>query len=266
MREILAFLRRDALVAASYKTNMVMSVGSLLVLIVPMYFVAGALQPIVGDAISSEGGQYFAFVVAGMATYQFVMAAVAALPNAISTGLRTGTFEALLTTRTRLTVILFGMVAYPFVWTVVRALVMLAAGQVLGADYAVGRILLAMLIWGAVTLAYVPFGVLAGALLLLTRSVGPLPGAVLAGSLLLGGVYYPTNVIPSWLERLADFIPLAYGLRALRRVLDAQMPLSNVVADLGMLSLITGVLLVVSLVVFNLALKHARRTGSLAQY
>ena len=266
MHKLLAFLRKDGLVAASYRTSMVMSVASLLTMVVPVYFIAGALQPIVGDSIASEGGQYFGFLIAGMATYQFVMAAVNALPSAVATGLRTGTFEVLLTTPTRVPTLLLGMTTYPLVWSAIRATVMLAAGLALGANFAFERIPLVLVIWAAISLSYIPFGVLASALLLLFRTVGPLPAVVLTGSMLLGGVYYPTHVIPSWLHHVAGVIPLTYGLRAMRQVLAADVSFGAVAMDLGKLVVLALALMVLSFAVFRAALTHARRAGTLAQY
>ncbi len=266
MYKLLAFLRKDGLVAASYRTNMVMSVASLVTLIVPMYFIAGALQPVLADAISSEGGGYFAFLVAGMATYQFVIAAVNSVPSAVATGIRTGTFEIMLTTPSQVTTLLFGMAAYPLAWSAVRAIVMLIAGLVLGANFAFDRLLVVLLIWLVISIAYIPFGVLASALLVTTRTAGPLPSLVLAGSMLLGGVYYPTDVIPSWLHSLSTVVPLTYGLRAIRRVLSTDVQLGSVVSDLLILSLLAIVLLFGSLGIFKLALSRARRAGTLAQY
>ena len=266
MRRVLAFIRRDALIAASYRTGTILSLGSLLTLVVPLYFIANALQPMIGGAIADEGGAYFAFVIVGMASYQFVATGVNAIPMALASGIRTGTFEAILATPSRLPAILTGFVGYPFLWTVAKGLVLLGAGQLLGAELSFERILFAVAIWAAITLAYVPFGILAGALLVLTRTAGPIPNAVLLASMFLGGVYYPTHVIPSWLHSLSAAVPLTYGLRALRRVLSTESPLAEVAHDLGMLLLIGGGLLVASMLVLHFALSQARRAGSLAQY
>src|SRR5688572_10411815 len=105
----------------SYRTQMVFSLGSLVMLILPLYFIADAVQPIVGTAIAGEGDGYFAFVAVGLASYQFVATAVTAIPMSLAAGIRTGTFEALLVTPTRLGSILVGLLGYPFLWTLVRA-------------------------------------------------------------------------------------------------------------------------------------------------
>ena len=266
MRKWLAFVRRDALVAASYRANLVMSLASLIVVVVPLFFIAPALQPLIGDEIRAEGGQYFAFVVAGMATYQFVSVAVIAIPSAIGTGIRNGTFEALLAAPVRLSTLLLGMAGYPFLWAALRACALLSAATLLGADFALSRLLVAVPIWAAVTLAYLPFGIAAAALLLVIRTAGPLPSAVLVASMFLGGVYYPTHVIPSWLELVSHAVPLTYGLRALRRALAPGVPLGALWIDLGALALLAVLSFAASVLLFRRALSHARHTGSLARY
>ena len=98
------------------------------------------------------------------------------------------------------------------------------------------------------------------------RTTGPLPQGVLIASGMLGGVYYPTHVIPSWIERISDVMPLTYGLRALRRTLLDGAPLSAVASDLAVLAGFIVVLSVAAAIAFRAALGHARRAGTLAQY
>ena len=266
MHEVIAFVRRDALVAASYRTGLIMSLASLLTIVVPLFFIAGALQPVMGPRVADEGGHYFYFVVAGMIAFQFVTTAVGAIPTAIAGALRTGTFEALLATPARLSSLLAGMMGYPLLWTAARALTLFALAAALGAPVAPGRVVLALLICGLVALAYVPIGLAGAALLLLVRTTGPLPTGVMMISVFLGGVYYPTSIIPSWLQQVSQAVPLTHGLRAMRRVLTQDLTMAEVAGDLGVLAVITLVLMVGGAALLQFALAHARRAGSLAQF
>ena len=72
MREVVAMAKASWLAAASYRINMLFSLGGLLATVVPLYFVAGAIQPIVADSIKTEGGQYFAFLLVGMIATSFL--------------------------------------------------------------------------------------------------------------------------------------------------------------------------------------------------
>jgi ABC-2 type transport system permease protein len=117
-----------------------------------------------------------------------------------------------------------------------------------------------------VVLTYAPIGVMAAALVLAVRTTGPLPHGVIWVSTLLGGVYYPTKVVPSWLAVVSDFVPLTYGLRALRRSVIDGAPATAILGDVATMTALGAVLFVISVAMFSWALKHAKRAGTLAQY
>jgi ABC-2 type transport system permease protein len=266
MYKILTLMRASWLTAASYRLSMMLSVVTLLVVVVPVYFIANALQPTMAASISSEGGHYFGFLLVGMVVLSFLGPAMNTIPGAISGGIATGTLEAQLNTRTRLPTILAGMMGYGLVWQTARAMLLLFAGWWLGVEVVWSRLLFAAGILFLVILAYIPIGLIAAALVLAFRTAGPLARGALLVSTLLGGVYFPTRVIPSWIEGLSQVIPLTYGLRAIRQTLLEGASLSAVSSDVLTLSLFAGVLLVISTGAFAVAFQHAKRSGSLTQY
>ena len=108
-------------------------------------------------------------------------------------------------------------------------------------------------------------GITAG-MVLAFRTRGPLPQLVLLASTFLGGVYYPTTVIPGWIKSISAFLPLTYGLEALRAVLLEGKSVATVWRDVSILLAFTVISLVASIVAFKAALRYARRVGNLAQY
>jgi ABC-2 type transport system permease protein len=266
MRETLALMRASWLTASSYKLSMIMSLGGLVLTILPLYFIAGALQPVMADRIGGEGGHYFGFLVVGMLALSLLAAAVNGLPRALGSGIGNGTLEAMLATRARLPAILAGMIGYGFAWTALRGAVALVLAVVLGARLSAEHSVLALGILLLIVAASLPIGLLAGAMILAFRTPGPLPQLALLVSGLLGGVYYPTSAIPSWIQSLSHVVPLTYGLRALRRVWLEGASLGDVASDVGILAAIAVVLFAVGSAVFALALRHARRAGTLAHY
>ncbi len=266
MREIHALLKANWQVGSSYRLDMIASLVALVVTVVPVYFVAHALQPMMAPSIASQGGQYFGFVLVGMIAFTFLGVAVSALPKVVGAGIGSGTLEAYLATPARLPTILAGLVSYELLWSFARALLMLAAGAALGAHVAWGRSFAAVGVLALIVLAHLPFGLFGAALVLWFRTTGPLPKGILAASGLLGGVYYPTQVIPAWLHTVSAGLPLTYGLRSLRRVLLDGAPFGPVAGDLAILAAFATVLLALSVWTFDRALRDARRTGSLAQY
>lgn len=266
MRAILAFMRASWLSASSYRVSMILSLVGVIGSVIPVYFIAKALQPVMSSAIQGEGHQYFAFVLVGSITFLFIPLAVSALPSTITSSITSGTMEAVLGTPTSMPVMLTGMMGYSFAWTILRASLMLIAGWVLGASISWVQLPSAMLLLLLIILSYVPIGLMSAAAYLAFRTSGPLAAGVMILSSLLGGVYYPTHVIPSWLEHVSGAIPLTYGLRALRRVLLEGESLTTVRSDIGVLLFMTVLLFAAGGWMFSAAMRYARRTGSLSYY
>ena len=264
MRRTFALVRAGWRTAASYRLRLVLSIVSLLVTVVPLYFVANALQPIMAGSIAGEGDQYFGFLIVGLVTFLILPTLVNALPNQIASGVSTGTLDAILSTPSSLPAIVTGLIGFDVLWTLARAAALLLGGWVLGAELIGSRLILAAMIVGLVALSYLPFGLIAASMVIAFRTSGPLPQAVIMLSALLGGVYYPTTAIPSWIRTMADYVPLTYGLRALRATVLEGAPLTGVIPDLVALAAFTVILFAVGSAAFVASLQYARRAGTLA--
>ena len=266
MRKVGALVRASWLTAKSYRLNLVFSFGGIAVAFVPLYLAARALQPVAADSISTEGGEYFGFLVLGLVATSMVNFALRALPGAISSGIASGTLEALLATPTRLGTLLTGLVGYPLLLAISRNVLFVLAMAIAGTSVVWAGVPVAVAVLALILLAHVPIGLVASALHLVFRTSGPLTSAVLTTSALLGGVYYSTNVIPEVIRPLSALVPLTYGLRALRRSLLSGEPLAVVAPDVGILAAFAIVGLAVGVAAFRWALAYARRAGTLAQY
>lgn len=266
MREAMALIRVRWLTIVSYRMQTLMSFAGLLVSVVPVYFISRALQPMMAGSIRHEGQEYFAFVVVGLMAFAFINTATGALHGTFSSDISSGALEAMLATPVSMPALLTGMLGQAFTWTALRAAMLLGGATLLGAQMIWSKALVAAGILILLVLTYVPLGIIGAGLVVAFRTTGPFPTAVVGASMLLGGVYYPTSAIPSWLGFASQLVPLTYGLRALRRVFIDGAPLTAVAGDLAILCVFAAVLFTVSLAFFSWAVAHSRRAGTLAQY
>jgi ABC-2 type transport system permease protein len=265
-RAAFALTRASWRTAKSYRVSFVLSFVSLLVTIVPVYFVANALQPFMASVIAGEGREYFGFVLLGTAVLTLVSPALSSFASAVSGGLSSGFFEALLVTPTSLPALLAGQTGYAFAWALARVVLLMAAGAVLGVDIHWLRLPEALVITAVVVAAYAGVGLVAAALVVSFRTNAAIPQAMVVLSTLLGGVYFPTSVLPVGVAPIAEWLPLTPGLRALRQTLLLGYPLSSVAGDLVQLVGIAAACLVGGVLVLRWAFAYARRAGSLSQY
>lgn len=266
MRSIVALLRVTWLSATSYRVATVMSFVSLLASIVPVYFITRAIEPLAARSIALEGGDYFGFVVLGLAMSYVLMASTAMIPSALAGNIGSGTFEALLVTRTPLPVLLLGLSAYPLAQSLLHAFVVVGGAVAFGVRLHLTMLPAVVVIVALLVAAQAAVGLVAAALVLVFRTHGPLITAVVGGSNLLGGVFYSTSAIPGWLAGLSWLFPMTFALRATRRLLLAGAAPAEVMADVGRLAALAAGLLLVGVVSFGAAMRHARRAGTLTHY
>ena len=266
MREVAALIRAAWLTASSYRFGMLLSIVGLAAVVVPLYFIAVALQPTMASAIAGESGQYFAFAVVGAVTFSLVSTSMTALPNAIDGAIGRGTLEVILGTPARLPAICVGLMGYNVLWALFRAAILILAAAALGTRIVWAGALPGVAILLLTMLCYAGLGFAVAALVLVFRTSGPISATFLTGSMFLGGVYYPSHVIPSWIRSLADVVPLTYGLRAFRHVVlrgDFSIAVAHDVVTLAAMTMAT---LAIGVGAFTLALRRARTTGTLSSY
>jgi ABC-2 type transport system permease protein len=261
-----ALIRASWLSASSYKMGLVFSFASLLFTVVPIYFVSRALQTTMADVIQGQGDEYFGFLILGLISLNVVTSTIYALPSGLQSATSSGTLEALVATPTSLPVLLAGLSGYEVLFSLARGAAMLLAAAALGAHIEWLRMGASLPIVALVVLAHLPIAIITAAMVLAFRTRGPLPQVILLLSSFLGGVYYPTTVIPGWIESVSAFVPLTYGLTALRAILLEGRSITTVWREVLMLIAITVGTMIISIIAFRAALQYARRVGNLAQY
>ena len=252
--------------AKSYRLALISQVGGLAFTVVPIYFVANALQSTMADTIAAESEQFFPFILVGWVATMFMTVGMTTLQGTISSGISNGSFESLLVTRTSVPFVLLGLTSYGVILTLIRAAVMMTAGWILGASVSWSQSGPALVLIALLFAVYWGIGLIASAMMIAFRSAGPLVTVVTALSIFFGGVYYPVSAIPSWLRSIADVTPMAYGLRALRRVLLLGDGIGSVGLDVAMLASMGVVTLAVGSWAMAAALRYAKKSGTLGTY
>lgn len=121
-----------------------------------------------------------------------------------------------------------------------------------------------MLLIGSVS--FIGFGIGAAVLpLLYTERGSQMSYIVRAILLLVSGVYYPVNVLPTWMQPLARISPATYVLEGLRAsILRNQIIWSAEIWSYTWPLIITGVVSIpISITIFRIAERYAKRTGKL---
>lgn len=267
MTVALAFLKRDFSQALSYRLSFLMQMGGILFNVAIFYFMAQLFGNAVAPQLADYGGDYFSFVLIGLAFTGFLGLSLSSFAQSIREGQMMGTLEVMLLSPTRLSTILLSSSLWAYVLTTFRVIVYLIVGALIfGASLSQANIGTSLLVMLLSIASFSGIGIISASFVLLTKKGDPIAWVLGGASSLLAGVYYPITVLPDWLEPISRFLPLTYALDAMRLSMLQGYSLYELRFDILILLAFTFFLTPLSFLIFCQALKRAKREGSLVQY
>ena len=262
-----AFVRRDFGDAASYKLSFLMQFAGIFLSILTFFFLSRLFGGVAVPYLKPYGGDYFSFVLIGIAFAGYIGVAQHSITGTISTAQEMGTLEALMVTQTGIPTILFSSSLSSFIWTTLRVMVYLILGVVVfGLDMGAANIPAAVLILLLSITSLGGFGIISASFIMAFKKGDPLGWIFSSLSGFLGGVIYPIEVFPGWLQKCSYLLPITHSLKGMRLALLQGYSTVALLPYILALAAFTAIMLPFSLFIFQKAVKKAKMDGSLTQY
>jgi ABC-2 type transport system permease protein len=261
----LTMLRRDWLLFISYRLRFIaQGLGAFFTLTLMYYFsrlVGGNVRPFNGP------DDYYAYAVVGLLILAVLNSALAGPPSLVRQELVAGTFERIYLSPFGAVPALMSTLLFPFVYSLLNAIVMLVfAGLVFGLNIEWDTAALAIPLAMAGALAFMPFGILLLALVMLVKQASTGTTWVIAAISLVAGLYFPVTLLPDWIQWASDVQPFTPATELLRHVLVGTPLTHSAVFDLLKLAGFTAVLMPLSVWLLQHAIQYSRRRGTLIEY
>ena len=267
LQVIPAFLRRDLIQEASYRLSFFLQFINIVFSVLIFYFISRLLGEAATPYLKDYGGDYFTFVLIGIAFLGYFSTGLSSFANSLRHSQTTGTLEAMLTTPTRLSSIILASSLWDYLVTTLRVLVYLVVGAFFmqsgfsGANYPAAVIIILLTVITASSL-----GIISASVIMVVKRGDPIQWAVSTLTIFLGGVYYPTSVLPPVFDQLSRLIPMTYSLHAMRLALLQSAGWNALLPDILVLTAFSIGLLPLGLAVFRFAVRRAKIEGSLTHY
>jgi ABC-2 type transport system permease protein len=241
-----AFFKRDLITDLSYKLSFAFQVVDILVSIGAFYFLARIL----GKA-AFRGYEPFPFILVGMAVNGYMSTSLVCFAQAIRGNQPLGTLKMVLVTPTSPVAFVLFSSLYPFLRAALDAVFYLLAGTMFGLSLARVNLLAVLLIFLLSVAAFSSIGILSATFTL---------------SWLLGGVFYPLEVLPRFLQDAGQLLPITHALVGMRAALLRNASIPELLPQIGVLGVFALVGLPLSLLAFHLGVRWARITGTLSHF
>jgi ABC-2 type transport system permease protein len=263
----LAFITKDFISAASYKFSFLSQFVGIFVTALAWFFLSSLFGGAVSKHLDRYDGDYFAFVIIGIAFANYLQVALRSFSASIRTAQTLGTLEAMLVTQTSIPTIIISSSLYNFILTSFRVVVYLGIGVfAFGLNIGKANYTAAIVVLLITIICFSSMGILSASFIMVLKKGNPLSWIFINLSWLLGGVYYPISVLPGWLEKFSYMLPITYSLEAMRLALLNGYSFRTLLPQIIPLLIFTVIMLPVSLYIFNFAVKRAKIEGSLVQY
>jgi ABC-2 type transport system permease protein len=256
-----AFLKLGLLTDISYRLSFAFQVVDILLGIAAFYFLARLL----GEK-TPQGYASFPFILVGMAVNGYMTTSMVCFAQGIRGDQLMGTLKAMLATRTSPLALILLSSLYPLVRAAVDAGLYLLGGMLFGLSLAQVNITAALLFFLVSLIAFSSIGIFSATFTLVFKRGDPLLWLFGSLSWLLGGVFYPLEVLPPFLQRIAQLLPITHALEGMRAALLHGTAVIELLPQIETLALFGLVGLPISLIAFSLGVRRARVTGTLSHY
>jgi ABC-2 type transport system permease protein len=262
-----AFLKRDILIAASYKTAFFGEALAVLFKVITFYYISAVFGGVLTPNLAQYNNDYFAYLMIGVALMDFMYTSLETFDNNIRESQLMGTLEIVLLAPIKLTHMLLFSSLWPYLFTTFSFLTYLMFGVVLF-DLQLGNSnpLAATVILLLAILNFAPLGIISATVVLVFKRGSGLRKVFSATSALLGGTFYPTSVLPDWVESVCYFVPMTHAANGLRAALISNASLRELSGEILFLCVFAAISLPLSLLLFKAGVVHTKRAGTLTQY
>ena len=256
-----AILERDWRMFMSFRSSIFTQGLSLVFTISLFYFVSRLMRV---DRFGNAD-EYFAFVAVGLVILSVLYSALG-LAEALRAELVGGTFERLLLSPFGPVLATMSMALFPMIRALLMAAWTLVVSSVLfGLDLQWSTAALALPIGFLCAIAFAGIALVMAALVIAFKRA-PGIGFLVAGIALVSGLYFPTDLLPFWMQWMSEVQPFTPAVNLLRNVLVG-LPMEDPVwvyfTKLGVWSV---TLLPIAAWLIGRAVEHGHRRGTLLEY
>lgn len=261
------FLKRDALIAISYRTAFVTQLAGNIVVLAVFYFIGKMFEGVDIDSLQQYGGNYAAFLLIGIALTDSLGVSVSTFAAQIREGQMTGALEATLMSPVRLWKILLYSSLWSYCLSALRFSLYLALGLLFfSVDLEQADLGAGLLVFLLTVFSFAGLGMIWASVVMLVKRGEAMMNLLGGAFLLFGGVMFPVAVLPEWMQAFSSLIPLTYGLDGMRLALLQGFGIPAIADQVLILGIFSVLLITIGIICFNGAVWLVKHRGSLTQF
>ena len=226
-------------------------------------FIGAGVEGVSGTTVDTA--HLMTFLMVGALIWSYLSVLFDVLSETVSWERWEGTIEYTFMSPSSRVTHLLGMGVYAVVYGIAQIVIMFGVVSLFfDLDLEEANYWGALLVLAVCSVSLVGFGIVAAVLPLLSPEKGQQVSYIVSSLLLLvSGVYYPVDVLPSWMQAIATVSPVTYALDGSRQALLEGAGVAQLWEDIWPLIIMGVVFVPLGLWIFHVGESYAKRTGKL---
>ncbi len=265
-KKIRAFVIKDFIIESSYKVAFAVSLVNALFPVLSYFFLSKIIKAN-SASLEKYGGDYFSFALIGIAFTSYFTVAVGTFSSTMRRSQMAGCLEAILSSQTTSSEVVLMSSVYSFISALIQLAVIFAVGIVFfHFNYSNINIVSTIIVFILSLLVFVSLGIFSAAGTIMFKKGEPFGWIFGSISALIGGAYFPIDILPQWMQYLSILVPVTYTLEALRLSILKNFSVGMLYHEISILTVMGLALFPLSLIFFNWAVVKGKKNGTLVQY
>ena len=259
LEKIYYFMKRDIISFSTYKTNMLLTVGTAIFGALSFAFLGS--NATMQSVLQMYNMDLTTYLLIGLAFSTYLNQSLTLVQKTINPW----ALEEVLVSPTGLTTFIVGSSLWGFIWSTGVVVIYLAIGVLaFGVTLSVnvlGTILVLALGIGT----FIGFSMIGAGILILTKQGDPVTALITIATGLFGNVLFPPQVMPVPLQVISYFVPQYYFFTCIRLMLTG-WSIAMILPQLLILALMCAIIVPLGYTVYAWCLKTARKNGTLSWF
>jgi ABC-2 type transport system permease protein len=255
-------VRRDAILFASYRTQLISQVVSPVFAIAIFYYISHLLSV---KSFHSPGG-YFGYVIVGLVIVEILTLSLGITPGIVRQELVSGTIERFLVSAHGPVNGIVGTMLFPLLNAFLSGFLTLVLATVVFGLPLAATSFLAIPVALLGVIAFMPFALLLVAMVMAFKQVASAGQFVVSAIAIVGGLYFPVALLPGWIRWASEAQPFTPATDLMRHLLVDTPLVHPAGVELLKLVAFSAVLLPVGFVLLRAAIRYGQRSGTVAEY
>lgn len=260
------FVVRDFYISISYKFQFCFQLLQIFFAVLSIYFV-GKMLTAVPESVKLYGGNYFSFALVGLALNSYLRAGLVTITNDIRQSMNLGTLEAVCVTPVSHLLFLLYSSVWQFVFETFKVVCYFLIGiLVFGARFTNCNLPGVILLLFITVPIFMMLGIISSSLIILLKRGDPVYWIFSSIGSILAGMLFPVTVMPVWLQRIANLLPLTHALEGMRLLIIKGQKISEVSHHIYTLLIFFVIFVPATCLTNKVCMKLARKNGSFSTH